>query len=85
MCEENTCHEFRLKNTDETRNYFIEETKQNEYISKKHKKICKISSSLAYLLILASTVTGSDFTSLAGIWYCKFCSRNKNLCNSCSN
>ena len=32
--------EFRLKNVDETRNYFLEEIKQNEFTSKKHKKIC---------------------------------------------
>ena len=28
---------FRLRNTDETRNYFLEEIKQNELMSKKHK------------------------------------------------
>ena len=27
--------EFRLKNTDETRNYFLEDIKQNELMSKK--------------------------------------------------
>ena len=30
MVEENVSQEFRLKNMDETRNYFLEEIKQNE-------------------------------------------------------
>ena len=36
MAEENLNQEFRLKNIDETRNYFI---KQNELMSRKHKKV----------------------------------------------
>ena len=40
MAEENISQEFRLKDIDETRNYFIEEIKQNELMSKKRKKIC---------------------------------------------
>ena len=40
MVEENLSQGFRLKNIDETRNYFIEEIKQNELMSKKHKKVC---------------------------------------------
>ena len=32
---------FRLKNIDETKNYFIKKTKQNQLISKKPKKVCK--------------------------------------------
>ena len=42
MIEENIIQEFRFKEIDEQRNYFIEEIKQNELISKKHKKICRI-------------------------------------------
>ena len=34
MGEENTSQEFRLKNIDETRNNFVEETDQNEQVSK---------------------------------------------------
>ena len=41
MVEENVSQEFRLKYIDETRNYFLEEKKKNELVSKKHKKICK--------------------------------------------
>ena len=35
MAEENISQELRLKQIDKTRNYFIEEMKQNELISKK--------------------------------------------------
>ena len=40
MVEENISQEFRLKNIDETRNVFLEEIKQNELMSQKHKKVC---------------------------------------------
>ena len=40
MVEENISQEFRLKNVDETRNYFLEAIKQNELMSKKDKKVC---------------------------------------------
>ena len=40
MAEENVSQEFRLKNMDATKNYFIDEIKQNELMSKKHKKVC---------------------------------------------
>ena len=56
---------------DVKKNYFIEETKQNELISKKHKKTCKVLNYTDHLLILNSTVTGcvsiSAFASLVGI------------------
>ena len=32
--------EFRSKNIDETRNYFLEEINQNKLMSRKHKKVC---------------------------------------------
>ena len=38
MAKENIIQEFKLKNIVETRNYLIEEIKQNESMSKKHKK-----------------------------------------------
>ena len=40
MFEENISQEFRLKNVNETRNYFLEEIEQNQLMSKKHKKVC---------------------------------------------
>ena len=50
--------EFRLKIIEETRNYFIKETYQNELISKKGKKVCKTLVYIEHLLILISAVTG---------------------------
>ena len=38
MVEKNIGQEFRLKNIDETRNYFLEEINQNELLSKKAQK-----------------------------------------------
>ena len=32
--------EFRLKNINETRNYFLEEIEKTEVINKKHKEVC---------------------------------------------
>ena len=40
MVEGNIRQKFRLKNIDETRNYFLEEIRQNELMSRKHKKVC---------------------------------------------
>ena len=51
--------EFRLKEIDKAINYFIEEIMENDLISKKHKKVCKILNFTEHLLILASTSTGS--------------------------
>ena len=39
MTEENISQEFRLKNIDEIRNYFIEKISPNKLMSKKHKKL----------------------------------------------
>ena len=40
-----------------TRNYFIEEIKQNKLMSKKHKKVSTASNCIEHLLVLASAVT----------------------------
>ena len=40
MVEGNMSQESRLKNTEKTRNYFVEEIEQNELMSNKHKKVC---------------------------------------------
>ena len=42
--------EFRLKNIDEARNYFIEEINQNELTSKKHEKVCRVLNDIEHLL-----------------------------------
>ena len=71
MFEENISQEFRLKNIDETRNYFLEEIKQNELMSKRHKKVCTNLNYIEHFLIVASKITGcisiSAFCSLIGI------------------
>ena len=71
MAEENISQEFRLKNIDETRNYFHEEIKQNELTSRRHKKVCATLNYTEHFVILASTITGcisiSAFASLLGV------------------
>ena len=71
LVEETMSQEFRSKNIDETKNYFLEEVKQNQLISWKHKKVCKTVIYIENFLILASTITGcisiSPFDSFLGI------------------
>ena len=63
--------EFRLKNINETRNYFLEEIEKNELMSNKHKKTCATLNYTEHFLILTSTITGciliSAFASLLGV------------------
>ena len=63
--------EFRLKNIDETKNYFLEEIKQNKLMSRKHKQVCTTLNYTEHFLILASTFTGcisiSAFAFLFGV------------------
>ena len=60
-----------MRKIDETRNYLLEETKQNELMSKKDKKTCKYLNYVENWLILSSTITAcvltSAFTSLVCI------------------
>ena len=53
MVEENISQEFRLKNIDETRNYFLEEIEQNEMMNKKHKNVCATLNYIKHVLVLA--------------------------------
>ena len=46
MCNEKISQEFRLRNIDETRNYFLEEIQQNESMSKKHFGLYKVCTTL---------------------------------------
>ena len=59
--------ELRLRKIDETRNYLLDENKNNDLMSEKY-KTCKYLNYVEHLLILASTVTGcvsiSEFASL---------------------
>ena len=72
MVEKNIIQGFRLKNVDETRNYFVEEIEQNELMNKKNKKACATLNYREHILIWASTFTGSAsisaFASLVGIF-----------------
>ena len=56
MAEENISWECRLKNIDETRNYFLKEIEQNELMSKNHKIVSTISNYIGHFLILASAI-----------------------------
>ena len=63
--------EFKFKNIDKTRNYFLEEIKENELMSRKDKKVCTTLNYTEHFLILVSTITRcisiSAFASLLGI------------------
>ena len=71
MSEENLSQEFRLKNIDEIRNYLIEEINQNEFMTRKHKKVCRVLNYIDHSLIAISLITGgvsiSVFASLVVI------------------
>ena len=82
--------ELRSKNKDEIRNYFLEEIKQNDLMSKKHKKVCTPLKYIKSFLVLASSITGCisvSFASLIGIPI-GITSSAKGLkicCNNCRN
>ena len=63
--------EFRLKNINETKIYFLEEINQNKLMSKIDKRVCITLNFIEYFLILASKITEcisiSAFASLLGI------------------
>ena len=63
--------EFRLKKTDETRSYLLDEIKHNDLMSEKYKKTYNYLNYVEHLLIVASTVTScvsiSAFASLIAI------------------
>ena len=71
MPEEIMNQGFRLKNIDEIRNYLIEEINQNEFMTRKHKKVCRVLNYIDHSLIAISLITGgvsiSVFASLGVI------------------
>ena len=87
MPEESISQAFRLK----ARNYFAEEIKQNELMSKKHKKIFTTLNYIKHFLIWSSYITGYDaisaFSSLIGIpvGITSSAIAFKNLWNNCRN
>ena len=56
MAEKNITQEFRLENIDETRNCSIEEINRNEFMNKKHKKVCTTLNYIEHFLILGPTI-----------------------------
>ena len=71
MDEKNISQEFRLENTDEIKNYFIEEINKYELMSEKHKEVSTTLNCIEHFLILISVITGcvsvTAFASLVGI------------------
>ena len=71
MPEEIMNQGFRLKNIDEIRNYLIEEINQNEFMTRNHKKVCRVLNYIDHSLIAISLITGgvsiSVFASLVVI------------------
>ena len=59
MVNKNISLDFRLEEIDETRNYFLEEIEQDDLMSEKHKKVCKILNYIQHFLIFLSAITGS--------------------------
>ena len=55
---ENMSQEFRFKNKNEIRYYFLDEIKEKELMSRKHKKVCTTLNYIKHFLILVSTITG---------------------------
>ena len=58
MIEENISQKFRLEYIDGTRNYFLEETKQHELMSRKHKRVSTTLNYIENFLTLTSTIFG---------------------------
>ena len=52
---------------DEIRHFFIEKIYQNDLMSKKHKKVCRVLKNIEHLLILISTITKCGSISLVDI------------------
>ena len=71
MKEKNISKKFRLKNIDETRNYFLEQIELNILMSRKQKKICTTLNYIKHFFVLTCKITGcisiSTSASLLGI------------------
>ena len=71
MDEKYISQEFRLENTEEIKNYFIEEINKYELMSEKHKEVSTTLNCNEHFLILISVITGcvsvTAFASLVGI------------------
>ena len=69
--QKNISQELRLKDIDETRNYFLVEIIQNQLMSRKYKNACTTLNYIEHFLVCTSTITGcisfSAFASLFGV------------------
>ena len=67
----NINQQFRLQKINEIKKYLIKETNQNDLMSNKHKKVCRVFNDIDHLLIVFFTITGcvsiSTFAFLVGI------------------
>ena len=86
MSKENIIQEFRLKNVDQTKNYFAGEIEENELMSRKYKMVCTTLDYTEhnYTEILASAITGC--ISISGFYFFDWCSyKNYKLCKNIKN
>ena len=71
MAKQNVNIDFRLKKIDETRNYRLEEIKQNDLMSQKHKKVSGALNCFELFLVFVSAISRcvsiSAFASLVGV------------------
>ena len=89
MLEENIIQEFRLKNIEAIKNYFIKEIDQNELINENHKK------ALQFQIIVNIFFSFCDYWMSYNVCICffawcsyrnyEFCNSIKNLPSNCSN
>ena len=56
MAKENKSQEFRLKNLEEKKNYFIKEIDKDKLMNTKYKKVCMALNYIEHCIILASAV-----------------------------
>ena len=59
-----------MKNIDKTRNYFLEETEQNELLTRKHKTVCTTLNYIEQIHILVSAITACISTSAFAYLLC---------------
>ena len=85
MSEKNINQEFRLQKLDEIKNYLLKQINQNELMSKKHKKVCRVLNYIDHLLIVISTITDCVSMCCHVSMFHKFCNSIMDLCNNYRN
>ena len=64
MAKEKVGFDFRLKETDETKKYFLQEINHNYLISEKHNKCVELYITLSILFLFLQSVIGFQFLNL---------------------